>query len=154
MSSACRSVHAVSAAPGAARRLSPVSQPFFPEVLATSHYLAGRPADAIRFANETLAGAPDSVNAQTILVAALVESGCLEAALEAAREIVATDPRFTLERYVASQPYRDPAALTRLTSALEQAGLPRGSDDAELDHLGFATPYVRSHRRVAPRPRR
>jgi adenylate cyclase len=133
-------------------RLSPVVQTFFPEVLSTGHYLCGRLEEAIGAAHEALALAPDSVHARAVLAAALIGTGRIDAAREAAREIASIDPRFTLARFAASQPYRDPAVLERFTAALEQAGVPRGGVPAAA--AGLAQPAAASRRRVAPRPRR
>lgn len=41
-----------------------------------------------------------------------------------AAEIMEIDPEFTVSGFAAKQPYRDGAALTRLTDALLEAGLP------------------------------
>ena len=88
-------------------RLSPVAQTFFPEVLATAHYLCGQLEEAIAAADKALALAPDSVDARVVLSASLVESGRVEAAQQAALEILSIDPRLTLVRFAASRPYRD-----------------------------------------------
>lgn len=135
-------------------RLSPVAQTFIPEVLATAHYLRGDLEQAIETANATLAQAPDNANARLVLVAALVETGRLDAAREAARDVPSVDPGFTLERFARSQPHRDPAPLDRLLHSLRQAGL--GSTDATgtAPVIDIAPPHASSRRRVAPRPRR
>jgi len=135
-------------------RLSPVAQTFFPEVLATALYLCGRFEEAMTAANEALALAPDSVDARVVLAASLVETGRLDAAREAAREILSIDRGFTLERFSASQPYRDPAALSRIVASLQSAGLCyTGDPESPLDQK-LAPPRSASRRRVAPRPRR
>jgi adenylate cyclase len=135
-------------------RLSPVAQTFFPEVLATAHYLSGRLEEAMTAAHEALALAPDSLDARVVLAASLVETGRLDAAREAGREILSIDPGFTLERFVASQPYRDPAALERLMDSLRLAGLKHAEDPGSARVLEFTQHPAESRRRVAPRPRR
>jgi len=132
-------------------RLSPVARPFVPEVLAAALYLSGRFDDAIDTANETLSLAPDSVNVRVILCASLAASGREPAAYQAARDIVGVDPRFSVSRFAASQPYREPAVLQRICDALVRAGLPLGTSAAQPS---LAQPYSESRRRVAPRPRR
>ncbi len=132
-------------------RLSPVAQTFFPEVLATAHYLCGRLEEAMTTAYEALALAPDSVDARVVLAASFVETGRLDAARLAAQEILSIDPRLTLKRFAASRPYRDPAVLGRLIDSLRRAGLPDG-EAARVFEL--AQPQAASRRRVAPRPRR
>jgi adenylate cyclase len=132
-------------------RLSPVAQTFFPEVLATAHYLNGSLEEAISTSMEALALAPDSVDARVVLTAALVETGRLGSAEQAAKEIVGVEPRFTLARFAASRPYRDRAVLDRLLDSLGKAGLPRGDQPTSPE---FAAPQAPGRRRVAPRPRR
>jgi adenylate cyclase len=134
-------------------RLSPVAQTFFPEVLATSCYLAGRFEEAIATAHQTLELAPDSLNARVVLAASLVETGRLDAAREAAREILAMDPGFTIERFAGSQPYRDPATLARLVDSARTAGLDDGEEPGSSRIVPLAAPHGHSRRRVAPRPR-
>jgi TolB-like protein len=135
-------------------RLSPVAQTFFPEVLATAHYLSGRLEEAIASAHEALALAPDSVDARVVLSASLVESGRVEAAQQAALEMLSIDPRLTLARFAASRPYRDSSVLKRLVSSLRSAGLPEGDDSAAAELTLLAQPQAAARRRVAPRPRR
>jgi tetratricopeptide (TPR) repeat protein len=89
-------------------RLSPVSPPFYPEVLATAHYLSGGFEAAIATAFETLALAPDSVDARVVLAASCVATGRVDAARAVAREILSIDPGFTRARFVASQPTATP----------------------------------------------
>jgi adenylate cyclase len=134
-------------------RLSPVAQPWFPEVLSTAYYLCGRFEEAIQAANQALALAPDSVDARVVLTAALVATGRLESAKEAGREILSLEPRFTLKRFSASQPYRDSTVLEGLVNRLQQAGLPYGEDLGSAKVVELAA-HAASRRRVAPRPRR
>ncbi len=134
-------------------RLSPVAQPWFPEVLATAYYLSARFEEAITAAYQALALAPDSVDARLVLTAALVETGRLAAAKEAGREILSIDPGFTLQSFSASQPYRDSVPLLRLVDTLRQAGLTYGERRESAPILEVAT-HSASRRRVAPRPRR
>ncbi len=134
-------------------RLSPVHQTFFPEVLATAHYLCGRYEEALTTAYEALALAPDSVDARVVLVASLVATARPDAATEAAREILSIDPRFTLHRFSTSQPYRDAAVVERLVGALRTAGLKDSGDPTDPRVLEFAQPRAAARRRVAPRPR-
>jgi tetratricopeptide (TPR) repeat protein len=134
-------------------RLSPVAQTFFPEVLATAHYLCRRHEEAMTTAYEALALAPDSVDARVVLAASLVETGRLDAAQQAARDLLSIDPRLTLQRFAASRPYRDAAVLKRLIDSLRRAGLPHGRESASPRSLELAQPQAASRRRVAPRPR-
>ena len=133
-------------------RLSPVAQPWFPEVLAMADYLSGNFEEAILAANQALALAPDSIDARLLLTAALVETGRLDVAEETAREILSIDPGFTLARFSASQPYQDVAVLKRLIDSVRRAGLSDGEDSEQV--VEFAQPLSASRRRVAPRPRR
>lgn len=132
-------------------RLSPVAQTFFPEVLATAHYLCGRLEDAIATAHDSLALAPDSVDARVVLAASFAETGRIEAARQAAREILSIDPRISLSRFAATRPYRDATVSKRVLDALQQAGLPEGDEAAPV--IALARPEAAARRRVAPRPR-
>jgi adenylate cyclase len=135
-------------------RLSPVAQTFFPEVLATAHYLCGRLEDATAAACDALAVAPDNVDARVVLAASFVETGRLASAQQTVREILSIDPRLTLARFAASRPYRDPSDLERLTDSLRHAGLPEGQGSAASRVIELAQPQAAARRRVAPRPRR
>jgi adenylate cyclase len=134
-------------------RLSPVAQTWFPQVLATAHYLSGSFEEAIETAHAALSLAPDNLDARVMLVASLVATERLSAATEAAREIVEIDPAFTLKRFSASQPYRDAATLKRLVDALGRAGVASGGDAEMAPVLDLVT-HAAARRRVAPRPRR
>ncbi len=132
-------------------RLSPVAQTFFPEVLATAYYLCGQFEDAMTAANEALAIAPDGIDSPFVLAASLVETRRLDAAREIRREIASLDPDFTLERFTASRPYRDPAPLTQLVEALRQAGV-RSHGDARGANVVELSTHAAARRRVQPRP--
>jgi hypothetical protein len=41
------------------------------------------------------------------------------------QEIVAIEPTFSTERYLASQPYKEAQTLQRLADSLRKAGLPK-----------------------------
>lgn len=133
-------------------RLSPVAQPWFPEVLATADYLSGNFEDAIVAANQALGLAPDSIDARLLLIASLVETGRLDVAKETGREILSIDPSFTLNRFSDSQPYQDDVVLKRLIDSVRRAGLREGEVSKSVTE--FAQPHSASRRRVAPRPRR
>jgi adenylate cyclase len=133
-------------------RLSPLAQTFYPEVLAHAYYLCGRLEEAIEAAHRTLRLAPDSVDARVLLVVCLVETGRLEAARNAATELLAVDPAFRIRRFARCQPYRDPLVLTRLAGSLREAGIAEG-DGAPVAGSELAPPSTPSRRRIAPRPR-
>ncbi len=67
-------------------------------------------------------------------------------------ELLAIEPGFTAARFASSQPYRDAAALGRLTDSLRRAGVAEG-DLALATVTELASPTMPSRRRVAPRPR-
>ena len=146
-----RSVEAIPLAKKAIR-LSPVTEPWFPEVLATACYLAGKFDDAISAGNQALLLAPDSINARLILTAALVESGRVDVATQTAQEILSIEPSFTLTSFAASQPYHDGSVLTRLIDSVQMAGLDLGEE--VLPKQEIAKPYSASRRRVVRQPRR
>ena len=134
-------------------RLSPVAEPWFPEVLSAAYFLSGNFDDAIGACNDALALAPDSINARLILAASFIESGQLSLATATAAEILEIDPTFTLARFEKSQPYKDPSVLRAFLHSLERSGLPMASA-AGGSRSRLARPFSASRRRVRPRPRR
>ncbi len=130
-------------------RLSPVVQPVYPEMLALAHYLNQQHSDSLESANKTLSYAPDSVDTRVVLAAALEESGHHEIARDVGAEIISLDPGFGLNRYAATHPFQDKAALERIEKSLRKAGLKQDSGVVASHGLG-----PQSRRRVMPQRKR
>ncbi len=71
-----------------------------------------------------LAETPFWRSARALLVFALAESGREEEARSEASEILRAAPRFSLDRWAESHPYRRQEDLDRYIGALRDAGLP------------------------------
>jgi tetratricopeptide (TPR) repeat protein len=105
-------------------RYSPVYPPFFVDSLAASYKEDGQLDNATAAAREALRLKPDDLDALLILVDAYQSSGRNARATEIAREIPAIAPDFSVEKWAATQPYKDLATLERISDSLLAAGLP------------------------------
>jgi tetratricopeptide (TPR) repeat protein len=97
--------------------------PFFPAVLATAYYLCDQPQEAADAARSALALAPESLDTQVMLAAALAAAGRADEAGEAAKEVLRIKKSFSIGEFSRSQPYQDPSTLERLAVDLASAGL-------------------------------
>jgi adenylate cyclase len=104
-------------------RLAPVSPPFFQVVLAAAYYGSGQYDDAIAAATEAVKADRNNLAAFLILAGANIELDRPEAAQKAAAEVRRITPDFSLEKYAATQPYKDPATLQQVIRTLQNAGL-------------------------------
>jgi TolB-like protein len=104
-------------------RITPVFPSFFPAILARAYYLSERSEEAIAMANEILNRSQDDLDALLILACASAAMGRMKEAHQAAREIIRIKPRFTLEEYAKSQPYKDQGILEKIIQTLQIAGL-------------------------------
>lgn len=107
-----------------AMRYSPIHPTLFKDILAIASLAAEDLDGAVAAANAAIAAAPDDLMARLVLASADVRARGPEAAAPVAAEIGRIDPAFSLARFAAGQPYRDPAFLDRLTAELRAAGLP------------------------------
>jgi TolB-like protein/tetratricopeptide (TPR) repeat protein len=105
-------------------RLAPVYPPFFLKTLAAAYYGSGRYEEATLSAREVLKSDKDDLDALLILAGANAALDRQEEASRAAAEIQRIKPDFTLDKYAATQPYRDPNKLDQVTRMLQKAGLP------------------------------
>lgn len=104
-------------------RLAPVYPPFFQAILAAAFYGSGRHEEAIAAAKDTLKSDRENLDAFLILAGANAALDRKVEALEAASEIKRIKPDFTLEKYAATQPYKDPQTLEQVITMLQKAGL-------------------------------
>jgi non-specific serine/threonine protein kinase len=104
-------------------RLTPLFPPFFPAVLATAYYLCDQPQEAADAARSAIALAPESLDTQVMLAAALAAAGRADEAGEAAKEVLRIKKSFSIGEFSRSQPYQDPSTLERLAADLAAAGL-------------------------------
>ena len=104
-------------------RLAPVSPPFFQVVLAAAYYGSGQYAEAIAAATEAVRADRNNLGAFLILASANAAMDRPEASQKAVAEVRRITPDFNLEKYAATQPYKDPATLHQIIRTLQKAGL-------------------------------
>ena len=105
-------------------RNMPVYSPWFVDILAASYKEYGQLDNATAAAREALRLKPDDLDARLILIDAYRSAGREARAQEIAQELLAIDPTFSLAKWSATQPYREPATLDRIAGNLRAAGLP------------------------------
>jgi adenylate cyclase len=106
-----------------AMRLAPIYPSFYPVVLANAYFSSRLYREAVSAAENVLALQRDNVDALLILAGAHAALGNDDEAREAALGTRTLKPDFSLQRYAATQPYRDPALLQHLLENLRKAGL-------------------------------
>lgn len=93
-------------------------------VLGVAHLLTGDLEKAIETFRAQRDSNPELPPAQIYLTAALSRSGRQDDAEWEATELLAQNPHFSVERWVRTQPYKDPTERARLRDDLRRAGLP------------------------------
>jgi len=104
--------------------LSPLDQLSAAAAMAASgqaHLMAGREDEAVRWGERAVREAPDSAYAHRVLAAALALAGREEQAAAAGRALLALEPGFTVEKFLANVPLRDTPALQRMADGLRLA---------------------------------
>jgi tetratricopeptide (TPR) repeat protein len=104
-------------------RLTPLFPPLFPAVLATGHYLCQQPEEGVDAARGAVELAPDNLEAQVVLAAALAAAGRPDEAESTLQEIRRIKQDFSLDGFAESQPFKDPTDLERMLADLRTAGL-------------------------------
>ena len=104
-------------------RLAPVYPPFFQVTLAAAYFGSGQYDEAIAAATEVIKSDPNNLDASLILACANAALDRQATAQRAAAEVRRIKPDFNLEKYAATQPYQDSAALEKIIRALQKAGL-------------------------------
>ncbi len=104
-------------------RLAPVYPPFFPQILAAAFLGSGRYEEAIASSRDVLKRDPDNLGAFLILASANAALDRQAAAAKAASEVRRIKPDFAIQKYAATQPYKDADRLAQVTGLLQKAGL-------------------------------
>jgi len=104
-------------------RLTPVYPPFYPAVLAAAYYGSGQYEEAVAAAEEVLASDRDNLDALLVLTGAKSALGQTDAARRVAHRVRRIKPDFTLDKFAAGQPYKDPQTLEQVLAMLRKAGL-------------------------------
>jgi adenylate cyclase len=104
--------------------LNPIYPGWYLYLMAAAEHFGGHPEQALAVLDRVLAASPRQIFARGIRIAALV---ALERRDDAAAEVeivLRERPDFTVERFAATQPFRDTAQAERYAGALRAAGLP------------------------------
>jgi adenylate cyclase len=105
-------------------RLSPRAPEFVLWVLAEGLRWSGALDQALAVAKRCVAQAPDSYIAHVKLTSILIDLDRKGEAMEAAKKVLALDPKFSVEVYGRTQNYTDPDRLAHVLDGLRKAGLP------------------------------
>jgi tetratricopeptide (TPR) repeat protein len=107
-----------------ALRLNPIPPNAYYRSLGMAHREAGRYDESIAYYKKAIEREPNDVTSQFILAATCMMAGREEEARAAAKEALKINPKFSVERYMKTQPLKDPAARERFAQALRKAGMP------------------------------
>lgn len=107
-----------------AMRLCPFYRPGFLRALGMTYRMCGRLEEAVACYRESLKRETGYLAANVNLASALGELGWIDEAREAARELLAQEPNFSISAYVAGLSYKNPADVERIADGLREAGLP------------------------------
>jgi adenylate cyclase len=100
---------------------NPVYPSWYLYLMAAAQYFGGQPAQALATLERV---DPDLLAARVLRVAALSAARRGDEASVEARAIVRDEPGFSVERYAATQPFRDAAQRAAYLHTLRRAGLP------------------------------
>jgi hypothetical protein len=79
---------------------------------------------AVTTAQEGLRLAPKSVGGRLLLISSLVRGGWPDEARRVARQLPGIEADFSVAKFAARQPFRDPRVIERFSADLKSAGLP------------------------------
>jgi adenylate cyclase len=104
-------------------RFNPMPPNWYLRQLGHTYLLAGDNEEAIASLQKVLKRNPDDVIAHIMLAASYIKEGREEEARVEAKEVLRIDPKFSLEYYVNTMPYRDQANADFTLDTLRKAGL-------------------------------
>ena len=104
-----------------ALRLTPRLPPRNLIQLGHTYYLAGRTEEAIAALKKSLNGSPADLDAHLLLAAVYSELGRDAEARAEAAAVLRINPNWSLEVWKQRVPYKDPAMLERVITALRKA---------------------------------
>ena len=105
-------------------RISPMHPSWYQSGLAAAYREIGEVDKSIDAAKKGVQINSKDIDAHVILCGDYKFSGFLEEAKRSAREIINLDPKFSLDKYADTQPYKNEATLNRLIDDLREVGLP------------------------------
>ncbi len=105
-------------------RLSPIDLDVSLVELARAQYHLGEYEQACQHTRRVLKTMPNWLTAQTVLLSSLWRVDQKDEARKLAADITRQQPRFSITRWSAGVPYRNPADLSAFMDPLREAGLP------------------------------
>jgi adenylate cyclase len=109
---------------GSAIALNPIYPAWYLYLMAAAQHFGGHEQDALRTLEQVLAANPRLTFARVLRIAALVALQRGNEAKAEATVVLSDRPDFSVERFAATQPFRDAAQRKRYLEALRAAGLP------------------------------
>jgi len=106
-----------------AMRLNPRYPTSYLWALGQAYAFLGRTEEAIAAVKRVIVRNPDHVTAHVMLAVILSETGRTEEARREIAEVLRINPQFSLTNVRERIPYKDPAALERMVTGLQKAGL-------------------------------
>jgi tetratricopeptide (TPR) repeat protein len=103
---------------------NPIYPGWYLYLMAAAQHFGGREEEALGTLERVLAASPRLTFARALRIAVLFGLGRIEEARAEADVLRRDSPDFSVERFAATQPFRDKAQRDRYTAALRSAGLP------------------------------
>jgi TolB-like protein/predicted Zn-dependent protease len=104
-------------------RLNPLPSSFYYYTIGIAYKMTGSYDKAVEACKKAIKDEPDSLYAHVVLAAACSLSGQEEEAHGEAEEVLRIDPKFSLEYFGKTLPYKNPADREKFIEALRNAGL-------------------------------
>jgi len=105
-------------------RLSPFASFGDYYFLGRAHFMLGQYDESLETLKKAMQANPNFFPAQVFIVACYSSMGRSEEATAAAKEVLRMNPKFTIESYAKTIPYKEKADVERELAALRKAGLP------------------------------
>jgi adenylate cyclase len=107
-----------------AMRLNPFPESMHYLILGRAYFMTGQYDESIATWKKATQASPNFLPAHVFLAACYSSMGRDAEATAAAKEVLRINPKFTIESYAKTLPYKDKADIEREVSALRKAGLP------------------------------
>ena len=104
-------------------RLNPFPDSHYYQTLTNIHFLVGEYDEAIKAGRKAIHLGPDNLFAHAFLAAAYSQHGQKEEASVEAGEVMRINPKFLIDHWAKTMPYRNPEDLQLMISGLRKAGL-------------------------------
>jgi len=104
-------------------RLDPLPKSFFYYTIGVAYNMTGHYDESIEACKKAIKDEPNSLYAHVVLAAAYSFSGQKEEARAETEEVLRIHPKFSLEYFIKTLPYKNPADKEPFMEALRKAGL-------------------------------